>query len=130
MKLTKNFSSEEFQCPCCQVSIVMPQLYTALQKLRDLAGVPIEITSGYRCDSHNRKVGGKKSSLHVNGSAADIKIFGLTVKEMYGLAEQVPALSGIGVYPKEGFIHVDTRGQRARWARVDGKYVAVTKGLT
>jgi len=43
------------------------------------------------------------------------------------LAGQVEAFhqGGIGVYPDEVFIHVDVRGKKDRWVRVDGRYVGV-----
>jgi len=33
----------------------------------------IIITSGYRCEAHNKEVGGKGTSSHLKGLAADIK---------------------------------------------------------
>jgi uncharacterized protein YcbK (DUF882 family) len=47
--------------------------YTAkqMQKIRDLLGCPITITSGYRCEDLNDLVGGSKKSYHLIGQAAD-----------------------------------------------------------
>ena len=47
--------------------------YTAkqMQKIRDLLGRPITITSGYRCEDLNDLVGGSKGSYHLIGQAAD-----------------------------------------------------------
>ena len=36
------------------------------------AGVPFRVTSGCRCEAHNRAVGGKPGSAHLTGEAADI----------------------------------------------------------
>jgi len=49
-------------------------LYTAcrLQKIRDILGYPVVITSGYRCDRLNRMVGGVDDSQHCIGQAVDI----------------------------------------------------------
>ena len=44
-----------------------------LQPIRDKYGKPITVTSGYRCPSVNRMVGGSANSQHVKGQAADIK---------------------------------------------------------
>jgi hypothetical protein len=58
--------------------------------------------------------------------AADVKIPGLSLQQMYELALEVPefAEGGIGVYDG-GFLHLDVRPHSARWARVRGQYVGV-----
>lgn len=115
--LSEHFSSVEFACPCCDLRAVKPTLVAALQVLRYLAGVPIHITSGCRCRRWNTLKGGGIRSQHLKGRAADIVITGLEPEEMKDLALDVPAFrdGGIGVYPENGFIHVDVRGRRARW---------------
>ena len=42
-----------------------------LQPLRNHLGVPIIITSGYRCAALNKKIGGAANSQHCLGQAAD-----------------------------------------------------------
>jgi len=123
MQLSENFSTDELKCDHCGRCNVTPELVSALQSLRDLARLPIQVTSGYRCPEHNRAVGGASASQHAEGKAADIKITGLNVLEMYLLVCEVPAFrnGGVGLYDG-GFIHVDVRRGRARWARVGGKY--------
>ena len=128
--LQKNFSAFEFECQCgCGESHVSNALLDSLQDLRDLVGVPIAVTSGRRCKAHNKAVGGAKDSQHLFGKAADIKIKGMGVIEMFGFAHAVPAFlrGGIGLYPQDGFIHVDVRGSLARWARIDGEYVPLSR---
>jgi len=44
---------------------------TLLQPMRDLLGVPILVSSGYRSETLNRKIGGSKTSAHSIGFAAD-----------------------------------------------------------
>lgn len=43
-----------------------------LQPLRDIAGVPLHINSGYRCSELNAAIGGVPTSQHMKGEAADI----------------------------------------------------------
>lgn len=96
-----------------------------LEYLRELIGKPIIITSACRCEKHNRRVGGaqpdpkkkKFGSQHLYGTAADIRVPGMTVEQLARAAEQVRAFrtGGIGRYPRKGFVHVDVRGYRARW---------------
>ncbi|MDE6824939.1 MAG: peptidase M15 [Duncaniella sp.] len=46
-----------------------------LDPLREAWGVPIDVTSGYRCPVLNKAVGGVKNSQHLTGQAADIRIY-------------------------------------------------------
>lgn len=43
-----------------------------LEPLRKYANEPVRISSGYRCPSLNKAVGGVKNSQHLKGQAADI----------------------------------------------------------
>ena len=45
-----------------------------LDEARMLAGTPFKITSGYRTEAHNKKVGGVKGSSHTKGCAVDIAV--------------------------------------------------------
>jgi len=95
------------------------EFMVALNQLRALADRPIKINSGFRCHSHNYAIGGAINSFHTMGKAADIVIAGLTLGEMFELADQVEAFhnGGIGIYYRKGFIHLDNRGYKARWKK-------------
>jgi len=45
-----------------------------LQKIRDFINRPVFVSSGFRCDKLNKKVGGAATSQHLLGQAADITI--------------------------------------------------------
>jgi len=113
-KLTENFNLKEFQCKCCQKVKLEKELIEKLQKLRVLTQKPIQVLSGYRCLEYNTKVGGAKESYHMKGFAADIRIAGYTVNQVAELAEKV-GFNGIGKYYDDAFVHVDVRGEKARW---------------
>lgn len=118
MQLTKNFTRQEFACNganCCNHSSpINPRLVCALQVLRDCAGVPLHITSGFRCNKHNKVVGGANNSQHVYGIAADIRTpKGFAPRTLFVLAETTGLFDGIGVY--DWGIHVDLRSIKARW---------------
>lgn len=49
-----------------------PELWVALDKMRDLANTPFIITSGLRTPAENAAVGGKPNSAHLKGLACDI----------------------------------------------------------
>ena len=54
-----------------------------LQLIRDALGVPLTISSGYRCSELNKAVGGSKNSQHQLGLAADIHAKGYTAQELF-----------------------------------------------
>jgi uncharacterized protein YcbK (DUF882 family) len=51
------------------------------------------------------------------GTAADVRSPGMSAVELAALALRVPAFTngGIGRADHQGFIHVDVRGEAARW---------------
>ena len=124
--LSAHFSRSELQCRCCGRLQIDSRLLDGLERLRELAGIPVTVHAGYRCERHNQEVGGVPRSAHVQGLAADVTLPGLSLQQMYELALAVRefAEGGIGVYDG-GFLHVDVRQRSARWARVSKKYVGI-----
>ena len=117
-KLAPNFMSTEFQCRCCgrlPAKGMKTLLIVLLQRLRDRVGKPLVINSGYRCQKRNKAVGGASNSQHLYGTAADIKVpVGWTVPQFAQVAIEV-GFDGVGRYIRQGFIHVDVRGSKAKW---------------
>lgn len=115
-KLSKNFAVSEFDCHCenpdCKWTLIDDYLILRLQKERDIVRVPIVIHSGYRCQMHNKTIGGKPGSYHLIGKAADLHVKGLNVKSMLDLFE---GFDGLGQYQGRHFIHCDIRGYRCRF---------------
>ena len=72
------FKSKEFECGCgCGLDKVNPAFLWKLNRARDEAGIPFNISSGCRCEQHNKNEGGKPNSDHLCNPAcegADIKI--------------------------------------------------------
>ena len=70
----KYFNYFEFDSPDVQGSgqLMSKELLEILDEVREDYGKPIHITSGYRTESHNAKVGGKKDSSHLKGLACDV----------------------------------------------------------
>ena len=113
IQISTNFHLREFQCKDGSHQVALKRdLLDKLQLLRDSAGKPVIITSGYRNAAHNLKVGGSPTSRHLRGEAADIQIPDLSPNQVAELAEQV-GFNGIGVYTT--FTHVDVRGVPTRW---------------
>lgn len=119
-KISKNFQYKEFDCHgqgCCSTTIIDEKLVEYVQQIRDHFGKPVTITSPYRCEVHNRRVGGATKSYHMRGQAADIVVQGISSREVAKYAESIGIL-GIGLYEtsKDGyFTHIDTRTTKSFW---------------
>lgn len=59
-------------CTKEEASNLMELVAKVLDPLREAYGKPIAVNSGYRCAKLNKAVGGKPTSQHVRGEAADI----------------------------------------------------------
>jgi hypothetical protein len=83
MKLTPHFNLEEFcasetalregidNTPPPEVVANLARLAKLLEKVRVVLKKPMRITSGYRCAELNARIGGSKTSAHLDGRAAD-----------------------------------------------------------
>lgn len=121
-ELAPSFNAREFRCRDGSDTILVDEALTVvLQCIRDHFGKPVTITSGYRTPAHNAAVGGAKSSQHLLGRAADIRVEGVSVEDVSAYAESLmPDWGGVGRYPVKtgratGWVHVDTRQNKSRW---------------
>lgn len=77
---------------------------------------PFIITSGYRTEAYNRRLkGSARNSMHIQGKAVDIVFPDLPVGYMGRLAQDFSG-GGVGFYPSNGFVHVDT-GRIRTWRK-------------
>ncbi len=80
---------------------------------------PVQIISGFRSAKTNdllRRTGGggvAKHSLHLDAMAIDLRIPGRDLPKVRDAALALQR-GGVGFYPREGFVHVDT-GRVRRW---------------
>lgn len=112
-QLSKNFNEREFACRHCNQVHIEVELVSKLQVLRDILNRSITVTSGYRCPTHNKAIGGATQSRHMQGQAADIIVQGMTPAQVAQAAKQAK-FGGIGVYAS-GFTHVDI-GPSRNWS--------------
>tara|TARA_R110000824_G_scaffold16895_5_gene69436 strand:+ start:16361 stop:16849 length:489 start_codon:yes stop_codon:yes gene_type:complete len=142
VKLTPNFSSEEFEVTSTGLPNALSEKHTLriaalctaiLQPIRDRFG-PVTITSGYRSPEVNAKVGGAKSSQHVSAEACDFHCPG---QPTYDVWDYIVRMAGMdwpvdqAIWYKEttGHIHIShtTRKKNRRQLllkKKDGSYVA------
>lgn len=113
--LSAHFKVKEFACQDGSDPVfVSDALVAVLQKIRTHFGVPVDVNSGFRNASHNKKVGGAAYSRHLYGLAADIAVRGVAPKAVYDYAETLlPHTGGIGLYPWG--VHIDVRPEKGRW---------------
>ena len=90
MNLSPNFTLEEMtssqtaerhgidNTPDNDTLMNLRRLALFLEDVRTALGMPLRISSGYRSPEVNQKVGGKSTSQHCRGAAADIKVKGMT----------------------------------------------------
>lgn len=90
MNLSPNFTLEEMiasetaarygidNTPPNDVLMNLRRLALFLEEVRKVLGMPLHINSAYRSPEANQKVGGKPTSQHCKGCAADIKVKGMT----------------------------------------------------
>ena len=113
-KVGKYFKVKEFACKDgSQVVFIDSYLVSILDILRNQVEKPVYINSGYRTPTRNKKVGGAKYSYHMRGRAADIRVDGMTAKEIANKLDKiVPNNCGIIVY--DTWVHFDTRDKKYR----------------
>jgi len=116
----RNFKIEEFACSHCGANETKEELVSLLQDLRDRLGVPVLITSGYRCPEYNAQVSATgKTGPHTTGLAADIAVDREAACNLLEQALQMP-FRGIGINQKGNgrFVHLDItdRPTRTMWS--------------
>ena len=58
----------------CHIMRLRNLAVRCLEPTRQRFGLPLQVTSGYRCEPINRLVGGAVTSQHLTGEAADIQV--------------------------------------------------------
>ena len=80
----KYFERDEFKCRCggkyCNGFPAEPsaKLVRLADRVREHFGVPITVSSGVRCETHNANVGGVANSRHKTGTAMDFSVRGMS----------------------------------------------------
>jgi hypothetical protein len=92
--LSPNFSKSEFACKCgcgfgAKDGDVSAGLVVLLEKIRQDVGGPVRLTSGCRCEKHNR----------------DIQVEGGRYRFMVAQSAFSHDAEGVGI--AKGFVHVD-----------------------
>jgi len=108
-----NFTLDEFDSPdkIGSGNNMQEDFLKKLDKAREIADIPFIITSGFRTQEHNKKVGGVDSSSHTKGWAADISCRESRNRFIIVKALIEAGFTRIGV--ARTFIHVDSDPDKA-----------------
>lgn len=106
------FSENEVVCKCCLKGDIDFKLRIMLNTAREISGIPYILNSAYRCEKHNKDVGGSPTSSHMGAKIGNLKGLAVDIKAInsnqrfkivYGLIKS--GFKRILIY--ETFIHVD-----------------------
>ena len=122
-QLSAHYNVQEFRCKCggthdilisSELIDKLELLYTALDCSK------IIVTSGYRCPTHDKAVGGTSTGQHTKGTAADICCYGQDGKpissKLVCCKAQDLGFTGIAnIDSSYQYTHVDVRNTGYRW---------------
>lgn len=113
----KYFKRSEFTCKCgCGLNIIQPQVVKILDLLRGDCKFPFVVTSGCRCETHNKNEGGSKTSDHLTGEGVDIRITSSRRRYKLLFYAVLYDITRIGI--GKSFIHLgfnDNNAQEVTW---------------
>lgn len=135
MKLTEHFTLSEFvrsetatskhidNTPTPDVVDNLRALcLNVIEPARVAFGAPIYITSGYRCTALNKAVGGKPTSQHLRGEAADLQVRGMeNLRKLYNIIKS-PGVFDQLLFESNGatkWIHVSYKQSGNRRQAID-----------
>jgi len=104
-----------------EVGRIDPKLHDLLHSVRQLLGTDkaFHVISGYRAPTTNARLkatrggGVATRSLHMEGRAIDVRLPGVPLADLRDAALSLKA-GGVGFYPREQFVHIDT-GRVRHW---------------
>jgi len=102
------------------VGTIDPAVFDQLHRVQLALGAarPFEVISGYRCASTNDRLrsirggGVARHSLHTEGRAIDVRLPGVPLVALRDAALALRS-GGVGFYPRERFVHLDSGRVRA-----------------
>lgn len=144
MNLTPHFTLDELTAsqtavrrgidnkPTIQIVRNLTTLAETLERVRDLAGKALTISSGYRCPDLNKWVGGAPTSAHTLGLAADITCSAIPPKDLARMIRDSDIAFDQLIY--EGtWVHIGLAAGALRrevlTAHFDGGHATYSKGI-
>ncbi|OGC06370.1 hypothetical protein A2526_01495 [candidate division WOR-1 bacterium RIFOXYD2_FULL_36_8] len=131
-RLSEHFRDEDFRCRCNFCKGQEFRIHLGLVGVLEMIGEhfkkKVSVLSAYWCDEHYESLNRNSRSYHTMGKAAHIKIEGIELNELFKYVETIEGLNGLGFYPKEGFVHIDTRPSEKKesWIKEGESYTSIT----
>lgn len=112
------FHTSEFtRCvPPCKKSEMHPDTIARLNRMREIAGIPLVLNCAYRSPAHDRARGRSGTGAHTTGRAVDIRCNNSATRYKIITAALEAGFTRIGV--ADTFVHVDdspTHAQSVIW---------------
>lgn len=128
--LSENFNHKDFACRCSECKgeyRIHLGLVGILEAIASHFSKRPKILSAYWCDAFHEKKKKERRSYHAMGKAVHVSIEGVSLPLLFKFAETISETRGLGFYPEEGFIHLDTRSKDpAKWVKEGGSYLPLT----
>lgn len=129
--LSENFNHKDFACRCpeCRGQY---RVHLGLVGILETVAAHFKkrprIISAYYCEAFTEKLKREKISYHSKGKAVNFALDGLPINEVFKFVENIEGINGLGFYPEEKMIHIDTRPaeKKETWIRERGRYSPLT----
>lgn len=129
--LSDNFNHKDFACKCprCKGEY---RIHLGLVGILEEIAVHFKkrpkILAGFYCEDYFESLKRDKPSWHCKGKAANIAIEGVPAAQLFKFAETIPGINGLGFYPEENMVHLDTRPaeKKEAWLKERGRYSPIT----
>lgn len=124
-QISAHVKYHEIKCHCgiCDGGTVSPYILAAFEEIRhECGGKPITITSGFRCPTWNKSVGGVATSYHMRGLALDL-LFPPHIDKREFYLSCARHSQGCGLY--SWGCHIDVGRTKKQW--IDKSYHASNK---
>lgn len=129
--LSENYNHKDFACKCPQCKGEY-RIHLGLVGILEMIATHFKkrprILAGFYCEAYTEKLQHEKLSYHSKGKAVNITLEGVPAAEVFKFAEKLEGVDGLGFYPEENMVHIDTRPpeKKETWIKERGKYSPLT----
>lgn len=96
---------DRFKCPCCGENKINSDLAERIELIEFILEEKLLVTSGYRCEKHNKEIGGSKTSSHLKGLAVDVACKTSLLRHKIIYTANYFGINRIGI--GKNYIHLD-----------------------